>query len=375
MTDRRTLLIQLFSAGVDAVSGAAAVSRAMAADDQFAPDLIIAVGKAASGMCKGALSAISNPCKAIVVTKYQHADAELNDNPAVTVYETAHPIPDDNSLSAGRVLLQAVADLPKDAKLLLLVSGGASALAECLPDDMSLVQYQNLTQELLAGGKTIAEINKKRKSISLLKDGKLLQQFVGKEARVYAISDVQGDAIDTIGSGIGDDKCCAVLSSVAIVASNKIARDAVVSAVVERGLALKFNQESLYDDVFVLADRLSQQLLTAEAGVYIWGGEPTIHLPAQPGSGGRNQSLALALAERIAGTENITMLVAGTDGTDGPTDAAGAIINGKTCADVQGVELALKNADAGRYLRESGNILITGPTNTNVMDLVIAIVD
>ncbi|MFT5597971.1 MAG: glycerate 2-kinase, partial [Chitinophagales bacterium] len=113
----------------------------------------------------------------------------------------------------------------------------------------------------------------------------------------------------------------------------------------------------------------------AEPGVYIWGGEPTIILPENPGQGGRNQSLALALSEHIQGRDDITLLVAGTDGTDGPTKAAGGIVDGHTFDDPKTAFDSLQRADAGNYLLKQNNLLVTGPTNTNVMDLAIAIID
>jgi len=116
-------------------------------------------------------------------------------------------------------------------------------------------------------------------------------------------------------------------------------------------------------------------LRQANEGVYIWGGEPTITLPARPGNGGRNQSLGLALAKEIAGTDKITILVAGTDGSDGPTQAAGAIVDGSTFRHADEAQRALDAANAGDYLEEVGALFVTGPTGTNVMDLVIAIVE
>ena len=113
----------------------------------------------------------------------------------------------------------------------------------------------------------------------------------------------------------------------------------------------------------------------AAPGVYIWGGEPTIVLPDNPGRGGRNQSPALALSGYLAGKNNITLLVAGTDGTDGPTSAAGGLVDGSTYANPEAARQALHNADAGTYLEQQHSLFVTGPTNTNVMDLAIAIVE
>ena len=366
-------LVQIWEVAIDAVAGYQAVANALAADSDFNPDLVLAVGKAAVGMCLGALDNLP-PCEALVVTKYHHANADILARERVKIIEAAHPIPDQKSLEAGRALLERMRSMPADSRVLLLVSGGASALAESLPEGMLLADLQAIADEMIAGGKTIGQINARRKQTSLIKDGKLVEAFSGAEIRVYAISDVEGDGIETIGSGLGDCHRAGTAASSRIVASNQIARDRAERKAAELGLTVRLNEESLYGDVFDLAGVIGDQLPQAEPGVYIWGGEPTVILPDNPGRGGRNQSLALALAEHIAGFDNIILLVAGTDGTDGPTTAAGGIVDGNTWNDPDAARLALQNADAGSYLERHKNLFITGPTNTNVMDLAIAIV-
>jgi hydroxypyruvate reductase len=355
----------IWNAAVTSVSGYQAVANALSADSDFYPDLVLAVGKAAAGMCEGALDNLPT-CDALVVTKYGHADADILSRDRVTVIEAAHPIPDQQSLEAGRVLLERMRSMPADARVLLLVSGGASALAESLPEGMLLADLQAIADEMIAGGKTIGQINARRKQTSLIKDGKLVEAFHGAEIRVYAISDVEGDGIETIGSGLGDCHRARTVASSRIVASNQIARDQAEQKAVELGFTV---------DVFELAPVIGKQLQRAEPGVYIWGGEPTVILPDDPGRGGRNQSLALALAEYIAERENVSLLVAGTDGTDGPTTAAGGLVDGRTWSDPDAARQALQEADAGNYLEQHDSLFVTGPTNTNVMDLVIAIVD
>lgn len=364
----------IWNAAVAAVSGYQAVANALSADSNFHPELVLAVGKAAVGMCLGALDNLP-PCDALVVTKYDHADADILARDRVRVIEAAHPIPDQKSLEAGQALLERMHSMPADSRVLMLVSGGASALAESLPEGMSLQDLQAIADEMIAGGKTIGQINARRKQTSLIKDGKLVEAFNGTEIRVYAISDVEGDGIETIGSGLGDCHRARTVATSRVVASNQIARDQAEQKAVELGLTVRLNKESLYGDVFELAPVIGQQLQRAQPGVYIWGGEPTVVLPDDPGRGGRNQSLALALAEHIAGWDNVKLLVAGTDGTDGPTTAAGGLVDGQTWSDPAAARLALQNADAGNYLEQHDSLFVTGPTNTNVMDLVIAIVD
>ncbi len=373
--NRKQALKAIWDAAIAAVSGAQAVENAIAADSPYQPDLIIAVGKAAVGMCGGALNGLSGHCEAIVVTKHQHADDEIRSRERVTVIESGHPIPDRHSLQAGSLLLDKVSTMSQDGRLLMLVSGGASALAEALPEGMSLADLQSITDEMISTGKTIGEINSRRKGTSLIKDGKLLQHFPGAEIRVYAISDVEGDNISTIGSGIGDCHRVRGKANSTVIASNQIARDKAAEAAVSLGYEIRHNDESLYGDLYELAKVIGPELPDAAPGVHIRGGEPTIILPDNPGRGGRNQHLALALSEYLSGSNNISLLVAGTDGTDGPTSAAGGLVDGDTFADPEAARQALQNADAGTYLEQQASLFVTGPTNTNVMDLAIAIVE
>ena len=374
-------LVDLWNVGVNAVSGKQAVIRALLQDSQllpyrlFQPDYIVSIGKAASSMCLGALQTINKPCPAIVVSKYGHIDESLKQTANVETFEAGHPIPDKNSLIAGSRILEAVGNLPKDAKLLLLISGGTSALTECLPDDTSLSMLQTLTEKMLASGETIQTINAKRQQISKIKAGKLLKMFNGGEVKVYAISDVEGDSISVIGSGTGDCSLAKCRSKSRIVATNQAARMFAEKQAIAMGLSVIENKENLYEDVFLLSLQIANRLKLGKSGVYIWGGEPTIKLPKSPGVGGRNQSLALALAKEISGENNITLLVAGTDGTDGPSNAAGGLVDGNSVNDKAAAEIALKSADAGSYLKKTNNLFVSGPTNTNVMDLLIAIVE
>ncbi len=373
--NQRSLLLSIFNAAIRAVSGKESLILALKNKTSFKPDLIIAVGKAASDMCLGAQAIYGCNTPAIVATKYQHSHPDLLNSAQVSIIEAGHPIPDENSLAAGRLLIEKIHALPADSRLLLLVSGGASAIAEHLPDNMTLAEWQKLNRQMVASGLDIAEINRRRKSISLIKDGHLLNAFSGQQVIVCAISDVEGDSISIIGSGIGDINRATARHEVIVVASNQTARNAAAVQAQTLGLCVKHNQETLYGDVFELGAKIGTFLRDAGKGVYIWGGEPTIELPDNPGNGGRNQSLGLTLAKEISGIDNIQVLVAGTDGTDGPTDAAGAMIDGTTFRHPEEARAALNKASAGDYLEKVGDRFVTGPTGTNVMDLVIAIVE
>lgn len=362
------ILLDLFTAGVTAVSGDTAVARAFADDAPPAPDRIIAVGKAATAMARAAHQAYPD-IPVLIVTKYHHAD---DAPPGAEVIESAHPVLDENSLRAGARLREAVSAMQPDSHLLMLVSGGASALAEDPVDGLDLAGLTQRARQMLGSGADIHAMNAARKQLSRIKGGKLLGRFKGARVTTYAISDVEGDVLGVIGSGIGAAPADAPFTfTPRIVASNAIARAAVIDTATAEGLQTLTNEETLYADIEALAPRLGTALRAAVPGLHLWGGEPTVILPENPGQGGRNQSLALLIAREIAGLPGLRVLVAGTDGTDGPTDAAGAIVDGQTW-EATGAE-ALARANAGPWLEARGALLRTGPTGTNVMDLVIAL--
>ena len=192
--DQRKVLDQIWWAGVNRVKGYQCVLDALGQHKDLAPTHIAAVGKAASSMMRAALDQCGKDLPALMVTKYDHSDKGLDLYANLTVIESAHPVPDENSLKGGEALLDFVSKAPGDAVLLLLVSGGASALAESLPQDMSLADLQALNQQMLPDGLDIHAINSRRKEISHIKTGKLLARFGGQSARVFAISDVEGDS-------------------------------------------------------------------------------------------------------------------------------------------------------------------------------------
>ena len=359
---------RIWQAGVDAVGGYAATQAAL--KGVSAPDAILAVGKPAASMAQAALD-MFGPLPCLVVTKDDHAEG-LPDH--VTAIEASHPVPDARSLEGGKALRQAVADMPTGSHLLLLVSGGASSLAEDLVPGKSLSDLAQLNKQLLAQGLDITAMNAERRKISRIKGGGLLSGFKGAKATVLAISDVPGDDLNVIGSGIGAlPEGHGFDGTAQIIASNSHARAAAVAQAKAEGATVLADEECLHDDLPSLAASLGQRLREMPQGVMIFGGEPTVILPENPGRGGRNQALALALAQEIAGTKGLTLIVGGTDGTDGPTDAAGGIVDGTTWGD--GADQALRDADSGSYLDRAGALLVTGPTGTNVMDLLVAIRD
>jgi len=403
--EAKARIVQAWRAGVAAVGGESVTRAALAADGVTRITRLLAVGKAAAAMCAGALDALTDDGEALVVTKYGHGDAALASHPRIELIEAGHPLPDENSLRAGRAVAEFARATEADEELVLLVSGGASALVELLPATVDLNALQNMNAALLASGYAIARVNAARAHASRIKGGKLLREFRGRSARVYAISDVPGDDLSIIAGGLSarevnraplpadlmrllddmnitvDAKDAAVDSSdnarfdyrARVIASNKTARDAAAEFLRAHGVPVNINAEELNRDIHAAAQHMAAALIAGAPGAYIWGGESTVQLPPKPGVGGRNMSLALALAKAIRGRRDIAALVAGSDGTDGPTLAAGALIDGDAFTAATGAARALARADAGAYLARIAALFKPGPTGTNVMDLAVAV--
>jgi glycerate 2-kinase len=316
---------------------------------------IAAVGKAASSMMLGAHDALGTSIeRALVVTKDGHVLPQLEAIPKIEILESAHPMPDERSLAAGARLLRWVDELPPHVDPLFLVSGGSSSLVEVLEAGTSFADLERLTAEGLAAGIAIGELNARRAQRSLIKGGRL------------------------IGSGLlgpapgGPDQV-----DRRIVASIDHAVDSVVAAAMEMGLAAEGSMRRFDGDVMRLAVRFSHELHLSTVEVRVWGGESTVQLPQNPGRGGRNQHLGLAAARLIAGHPELLLLTAGTDGTDGATEDAGALVDAETCARLTlanvDADASLRGADSGTALAAAGDLVHTGPTGTNVGDLVIGL--
>ncbi len=398
-------LMAYWQAAIQAVNGQSCVTQYFSHQPYHHTNTyIIALGKAASAMTLGAINSLGDNVKqAIVFTKYNHSEPALLNHPNVHVLESGHPIPDANSLKSGKAMLDFVKQIPTDAKLLLLISGGASALVEVLPEGFSLASLQALNQELLASGKSINEINLLRKAISTIKGGKFAQMLNGLPTLALMISDVPGDDPSVIGSGLvspwknshriealkqdhpelahiihaGPKQEFSGFSAIKshILASNAMACKAVSRLASSKGHKVFYQGQTLHKEIHQTAHEIAQQLILGPPGVYIWGGESTAILPKDHGKGGRNQALALLLAQHVTGRHDIQLLAAGSDGTDGPTDAAGGMVDGRTISN--GDKLGWVANDfihnAYPYLKATGSLFKSGPTGTNVMDFVFAI--
>jgi glycerate 2-kinase len=254
----------------------------------------------------------------------------------------------------------------------------ASRLVEVLEAGITFADLERLTAEGLAAGIAIGELNARRAQHSAIKGGRLTAALKGRPARALFISDVPGDDPAVIGSGLlGPAKSGPDNVTRLVVASIDHAVESVVAAAMEMGLAAEPSFRRYDGDVMRLAVRFAHELDLSTVDVRVWGGESTIQLPGDPGHGGRNQHLGLAAARLIAGHPDLLLLAAGTDGTDGVTDDAGALVDADTCARLTLAELdadaCLRSADSGTALAASGDIVHTGPTGTNVGDLVIGL--
>ena len=402
-------LLDIFNAAIEAVGGEAAVRRELlhrkTAGQLGAPVYLVAIGKAASEMTEGALAVLGESLQqGLVLTKYDHVSDTLRNNPDLQCHESAHPVPDAASLQSGTLLTEFVTSIPSDAMLLVLLSGGASSLVEQLPPGMTLAKLAKVNQYLLSTGLDITQMNSVRRSLSCIKGGRLGAMIVNRRVLQLAISDVPGDRWQDIGSGpfaLADavasmpempawitelqqqvpampgsaDALSGIESQ--IIASSDLAKSTAQNRARELGEIVYEVSGDLHNDVGINAEQISQLLLDGNStpGMYIWAGESTVKLPDNPGRGGRNQHLAALLAREISGHE-INILCCATDGTDGPTVDAGGYVNGETLKQTMALGLnfdrMIERADSGNMLEQVGGLVTTGPTGTNVMDLVIA---
>lgn len=400
----RQTLLEIFQAALDAVNGRRRVSAYLATNRPLAPVYAIAVGKVACPMAGGALDALGADIRdALIITKQGHAEPL-----PWPVLEAAHPVPDASSLAAGAALLRFAATIPPAATVLVLLSGGTSALVEQLPPGADLDTLRTLNEWLLASGRDIVAMNRIRKRLSRIKGGRLARALAPRQVICLAISDVPDDDPRFIGSGPlvadetiarepiddapasvreallrapplprADDSCFANVRF-EIVARLADAKNAAAAAARAHGLRAAVHPRHVAGDAAAVGRQLAQTLLAVDAGVLqVWGGETTVHLPADPGRGGRAQNLALAAARVLEKHDDVLLLAAGTDGTDGPTTDAGALVDGGTIERGTGAGLnadtALRRADAGSFLEASGDLVQTGPTGTNVMDLMLGV--
>lgn len=368
---------------------------------------LVAAGKAGWQMAKAAVDALGCVDGGVVVTKYGHVKGEI---PHVVCYEAGHPVPDENGFLATQKAVELVRPLTDEDCVLFLLSGGGSALFErpLLPGE----ELQDITNQLLACGADIVEINTIRKRLSGVKGGRFAQLCAPAQVFSIVLSDILGDPLDMIASGPAcpDHSTCAQALAIADKYSLRLSEQArglltqetpkildnvttqITGSVRELCTAAASACRQLGYEPVLLTDQLCCE--AREAGsflasilrthsdssrplAFIAGGETVVHLMGK-GLGGRNQELALAAAPGIAGL-NAAVFSVGSDGTDGPTDAAGGYVDGDTAAALKAcgkdVFSALQNNDAYHALQAVEGLLITGPTGTNVNDVAVALLD
>ena len=370
---------------------------------------VIAVGKAAYSMAAAAEQVLGNKIsRGIVITKYGHVRGRL---PHFSLFEAGHPKPDENTYKATEEVLSLIREATADDQVILLMSGGASALFE-LPM-ISPAAYESLVDQLLRSGADISEFNTVRKHLSAVKGGRFAYAAAPASVYVYALSDVLSDDLSVIGSGpaVPDPTYAAdaiqILDKYHIEVTEEL-RSAIRSETPKtlpnvvhteiignvKGLAASVKEacESLGYKTVILTDCLDAE--AREAGhilgaiarshasegenlAFIMAGETVVHVKGK-GKGGRNQELALAAGENIRGLSNVAVFSFGSDGTDGPTDAAGGISDGETAErlEARGLSIyqALENNDAYHALKALDDLIITGPTGTNINDAAVALI-
>jgi len=400
LPEARQSLLNFFQQGLAAVNGRSCVQAALRLPVFPGAVYLVAIGKAAAAMTAGAFDAISDQVTAgLVITRHGYQDSGVYRDPRMLSLEAGHPLPDEQSLAAGNALRLFMANAPADAHFLFLISGGASSLVDVPVEGVSLANLRSLTRWLMASGLPIDAVNRVRTAFSQIKGGRLLDDLAGRNAELLLISDVPGDVPAHIGSGLLLPPVPGPLPELPaqfadlprstptntdsgnvhtrIIATNHQAMQAVKAAAARAGRQTYLHALLLASATTACGEKISSFLMEAPPGVHVWGGETTVRLPDHPGRGGRNQLLALAVARRIANKDGIYLLAAGTDGTDGTTSDAGALVDGGSImrGEDGGFDATdcLTRADAGTFLEASGDLIYTGPTGTNVMDLVIAL--
>ena len=396
--------VEIMRAALNAALPDTAVKKALVGLPSFAGRLIlVAAGKAAWQMAYAANEALGDRIDGgIVITKHDHAQGPIG---KLLIREAGHPVPDADSYSSTQEAIDLVADLSEEDLVLFLLSGGGSALFEkplISPDEMD-----HITHQLLASGADIVEMNTIRKRLSAVKGGKFAELCA--PARVFSVvlSDILGDPLDMIASGPAypDSSTCAQAQAIAEKYRLQLSGEATELLKQETPKVLTNAESRITGSVRQLCAAAAETcarlgytpvVLTAslscearEAGsflasiaqynaaanqslAFIAGGETVVHLTGK-GKGGRNQEIALAAARGIDGIKDALVFSMGSDGTDGPTDAAGGIVTGETGAQLRAaglnIDAVLQDNDAYHALKAVDGLVFTGPTGTNVNDL------
>ena len=393
---------------MDAALGAAMPDTAVEKALQKLPEVtgklvLVTAGKAAWQMAAAAYKTLGDKISGgVVCTKYDHCKGPIGN---LILSEGGHPVPDANSYGGTQLAIDAVNDLGENDLVLFLISGGGSALFE--KPLVSEEEMADITRQLLACGADIVEMNTLRKRLSAVKGGKFAKLCAPAKVFSIILSDVLGDPLDMIASGPAYPDSSTREQALAIIEKYQLRLSEKAMALMEQETpkvlsnveshitgsvkqlcaAAAETAESLGYKPVVLTASLSCEARDAgsflasiaqyhrasgEKLAFIAGGETVVHLTGK-GKGGRNQELALSGARGIAGMENAVLFSLGSDGTDGPTDAAGGIVDGTTNRKLVekgiSIDAVLKNNDAYHALQAVDGLIVTGPTGTNVNDL------
>ncbi len=396
LTDRRTEALRLFEAGVAAADPYRAVAGALEAER---PALIVAVGKAARRMAEAALAAHPG-VRTIVVTNYENA----RPLEGAEVLASGHPVPDENGAAAAEKVAEALQ--ATGGPVLALISGGGSALLPAPAEGITLTEKAEVNRLLLASGADITEMNLIRQQLSRLKGGGFARLAAPHPVTALILSDVIGDDLRAIASGPTTEALGTAADAIARLKARALWEKAPASVrthlenapppmplppvtnrlVGSNGQSLaamaaategaKVIATPIEGDVAEAAQAICDE---AGAGITLWGGETTVEIKGT-GLGGRNQELALRIAleaERRGWPEGWVCLQGGTDGRDGPTEAAGGLVDSGTLGRIRAnggdPEALLGNNDSNAALALAGDLLMTGATGTNVADLGILI--
>ncbi len=426
----RTDALRIVEAGIAAADPRAAVLRALEHEEAAGTPAaervwLVGAGKAAAGMAAAALEVLGSRVAGGTVTV--PAGTPAPDLAGIEVWWAAHPVPDTHGLAGAAAALEMARAAGRDDLVLCLLSGGASALWPAPPAGVSLTALAVTTERLLRAGAPISEINTVRRHLSHIAGGWLARDAAPARLLTLAVSDVVGSAPEAIGSGPTSPDPTTFRDALDVLRRREVDVPPEVRAHLQRGdagevpetpkpgnpaflratyrvaasnrdalAAAAEEAERLGYRTTVVADDLEGEAREAGAEVaalawgshaegsvpggptaFLLGGETTVTVRG-PGRGGRNQELALAAAREIDGEPGVVVASVGTDGRDGPTHAAGAVVDGETVARGAAAGLdageALDRNDSHAFLRASGDLVVTGPTGTNVNDLVLVLV-
>lgn len=403
----RTHADAIVASSIQAVKPDEAVSRALSGKEFPGRVVLVSAGKAGWQMAKAAYDCLGDTIDAgVVVTKYDHVMGPISH---FDCREAGHPVPDENSFTGTQAALDLVSGLTERETVLFLLSGGGSALFEKPLIDGA--ELQDITNQLLACGADIVEMNTIRKRLSAVKGGRFAKLCEPAQVFSIVLSDILGDPLDMIASGPAYPDSSTSEDAIAIAkkyqlnltdrAWELLAKETpkelnnvttqITGSVRELCIAAAKACKELGYEPILLTDQLCCQakeagsflasVLKTHAGggknmAFLAGGETVVQLTGK-GKGGRNQELALAAAAEISGQQGMAVFSVGSDGTDGPTDAAGGYCDGDTATELgdKGVAIyqVLKDNDAYHALEMTGGLIVTGPTGTNVNDVAVAL--